>query len=124
MSLKKYANPRERVRARPGAPERIAGYRREMIAEITLTNLRRARDFTQEELAEALDTTQSGISRIEHQTDLYVSTLRKFVEAMGGQLRIQVVFPDSEFQITSFADLGDNGLPNAEPLAHSPSGLE
>lgn len=124
MSLKKYANPRERVRARPGAPERIAGYRRELAEEITLTSLRRARDFTQEELARALDTTQSGISRIEHQTDLYLSTLRKFVEVMGGQLQIQAVFPDADFQITSFSDLGDTDLPIDEPPAHSPSELE
>jgi predicted transcriptional regulator len=49
---------------------------------------------TQEELAHALDVSQSNISRVERSEDLYLSTLRGYVEALGGRLEINAVFPD------------------------------
>lgn len=61
----------------------------------TLAELRKARNLTQVTLAEALDTTQGEVSRVERQSDLYLSTLSRFVEAMGGELELSVRFPDS-----------------------------
>lgn len=61
-----------------------------------LHELRRARELSQVALAEALDATQPEISKIEHRTDLYVSTLRRYIEAMGGRLDIVAHFPDGD----------------------------
>jgi ribosome-binding protein aMBF1 (putative translation factor) len=104
-ATKRYENLRARVLARPGAAERVDQYRQELLAQLTLAELREARALTQKQLAAALNTTQSGISRIEHETDLYLSTLRKYVEALGGELRLEVVFEDGAVSITTLADL-------------------
>ena len=48
--------------------------------------------------------TQSGVSRIEHQTDVYLSTLRSFIEAMGGHLELSAIFPDGTVLISTFED--------------------
>ncbi len=71
--------------------------------EQSLAELRRARAFTQAQLAEALDVPQSQISRIEHQAELYISTLVRYLEAMGGRLELIGVFGDQRVPLT----LGD-----------------
>jgi hypothetical protein len=48
---------------------------------------------------------QSAISKLERRADMYVSTLRHFIEAMGGQLEIRAVFPDGDVRITQFQTL-------------------
>jgi DNA-binding XRE family transcriptional regulator len=62
--------------------------------EMTLRDLRKAHRLTQERLAEALHISQDGVSRIEKRSDFLLSTLRSYVEAMGGKLRLVVEFPD------------------------------
>ncbi len=52
------------------------------------------RDVTQQVLAEALDVSQPNVSRIEHQDDVFLSTLRSYVEALGGRLEVRAVFDD------------------------------
>jgi hypothetical protein len=79
--------------------------RRERLAAMPLQELRRARQISQEQLAEELGATQPEISKIENWTDMYVSTLRRFVEAMGGELDIIARFPDGTVQITQFHEL-------------------
>jgi transcriptional regulator with XRE-family HTH domain len=86
-------------------PEQVAGERSYVQRELSLAELRKARDLTQTQLAAALETTQPGVSMIEHRTDLYVSTLRSYVEALGGNLEIIAVFPDGVVAIKSFAEL-------------------
>ncbi|HEX5439696.1 MAG TPA: helix-turn-helix transcriptional regulator [Ktedonobacterales bacterium] len=71
--------------------------------EQSLAELRRARAFTQAQLAEALDVPQSQISRIEHQAELYISTLARYLEAMGGHLELVGVFGDQRVPLA----LGD-----------------
>lgn len=67
----------------------------ELIAEeITLQDLRKARELTQERMAELLGISQNSVSRIEKQSDLLLSTLRSYIAAMGGNLEIIVRFPD------------------------------
>jgi transcriptional regulator with XRE-family HTH domain len=61
---------------------------------MALDELRSAKQFTQAEMAEILDVPQSSISRIERRADMYLSTLRNYIQAMGGVLQIQAVFPD------------------------------
>jgi len=67
---------------------------REELQRMGLDELRNAKRLTQAYLAEMLDTPQSSISRIEQRADMYLSTLRDYVHAMGGVLQIQAVFPD------------------------------
>lgn len=57
------------------------------LKQLPLVELRKARSLSQEQLAKELQTTQGEISKIEHRTDMYLSTLRNYVEAMGGRTR-------------------------------------
>ena len=67
----------------------------ELIAEeMTLRELRKARQLTQVSVARELGISQDGVSRLEQRTDLLLSTLRKTVEAMGGSLSLIATFPD------------------------------
>ena len=67
----------------------------ELIAEeMTLSELRRARKLTQVRVAKELGITQDSVSRLEKRSDLLLSTLRKTVEAMGGNLSLVAEFPD------------------------------
>ncbi|MGH7310574.1 MAG: XRE family transcriptional regulator [Candidatus Rokuibacteriota bacterium] len=76
-----------------------------LLAEMPLHELRRARELSREQLAEDLGATQPEISKIERRTDMYVSTLRRFVEAMGGELEIIARFPDGTVRVTQFQEL-------------------
>jgi DNA-binding XRE family transcriptional regulator len=62
--------------------------------EMSLRDLRLARKLTQEKMAELLHIRQEGISRLEKRSDLHLSTLHDVVQAMGGELRLVVEFPD------------------------------
>ena len=62
--------------------------------ELTLADLRKAQNITQASLAQKLGVNQSTVSQVESSTDLYLSTLRKHVEAMGGELTLTARFPD------------------------------
>ena len=77
---------------------------RELIAQLPLHELRRAREMTQATMAELLETNQSEVSKIEHRTDMYVRTLRKYIEAMGGELEIRAVFGNGTVRISQFAE--------------------
>ena len=66
----------------------------EELRRMALEELRGARQLTQSDMAEMLDVPQSSISRIEQRADMYLSTLRNYIHAVGGELRIQAVFPD------------------------------
>lgn len=77
-----------------------------MLAEMPLTELRKARGLSQKKLAEALHIQQPAIAKMEKRTDMYLSTLRKHIEAMGGELEVLARFPDGTIKINNFADLG------------------
>lgn len=67
---------------------------RDELQRMALDELRSAKQLTQADMAEMLDVPQSSISRIERRADMYLSTLRNYIHAMGGVLQIQAVFPD------------------------------
>ena len=97
------------TRSKPGVLDR-ANKRREQRAAL-LGELRRARRLTQETLAETLGMSQSEVSKVERRTDLYVSTLRRYVEAMGGELQIVARFPNGEVEIIQLApELAEHAL--------------
>src|SRR5580704_17505054 len=85
------------------SPERQAANAAEakrMLEEMPLSELRAARNLTQEHLADLLHIKQASVSKMERRTDMYIGTLSKFIEAMGGQLEIRAVFPDGAVCIT------------------------
>jgi hypothetical protein len=81
-----------------------AQIKREAAAELERVGfgkLRLARHQTQVALAERLDIPQTSVSRLERRTDLLLSTMRGYVEALGGKLELRAVFPDGEFILDS-----------------------
>lgn len=68
----------------------------ELIARMSLAELRKARGQSQAKLAEAMELAQPNISQIENRPDALVSTLRQYVEALGGELEIHARFPDGQ----------------------------
>lgn len=82
---------------------------RAMLEEMPLRELRQARHMTQEALAQSLGSRQALVSKLERRADWYVSSLRSYIEAMGGELEIVARFPDGAVRIRHFGDLGAPG---------------
>lgn len=74
--------------------------------EMTLAELRQARELTQENLGETLHVGQAAIAKMEKRADMYVSNLRRFIQAMGGELDIVARFPNGTVKIANFAQIG------------------
>jgi transcriptional regulator with XRE-family HTH domain len=89
----------------PAARARSEARARAMLAEMPLQELRLARGLTQEALAAALKVRQASISKLERRTDMYISSLRSHIEALGGELEIVARFPDGEVRISNFEDV-------------------
>jgi predicted transcriptional regulator len=86
--------------------------------ELALHELRQARQRSQLELARVLKVQQPAIAKLEHRADMYVSNLRRYVEALGGTLEITARFPDGEVTITNFRDVdADADRPLGETIA-------
>jgi hypothetical protein len=66
---------------------------------LTLHELRKVRSVSQEELAKKLAVGQPAVAKIERRSDMYVSNLRRYVEALGGMLEISARFPDGEVAV-------------------------
>jgi very-short-patch-repair endonuclease len=75
-------------------------------AEMPLAELREAHRLTQETLAGMLGNRQAAVSKIERRADMYVSTLRRYVEALGGELEIIARFPEGDVRIKQFEEVG------------------
>jgi len=87
------------------AQERAKQKAQALREEMDLADLRKARQLSQEELAQVLNIGQASVAKLEKRADMYVSTLRRFVEAMGGNLEIVARFPDHSIAIKKFEDL-------------------
>lgn len=92
----------------PAALQRAEKRARKMLAEMPLNELRAARQLTQESLAKSLGINQAAVSKMERRTDMYISTLREFVAALGGELEITARFPDGAIRIQQFRDAETN----------------
>lgn len=96
--LRSRMSPEARARAEDRAMARLAS--------MPLDELRRARGLSQKALAEVLDVQQPSIARLEKRTDMYLSTLRSHIEAMGGELEVIARFPDGAVRISTFSKIG------------------
>ncbi|MDP9785743.1 XRE family transcriptional regulator [Pseudomonas fluorescens] len=72
-------------------------------AEMPLHELRQAQELSQDALAKALHINQAAVSKMERRTDMYISTLRNYIRAMGGELEIIATFPEGQVRIENFA---------------------
>ena len=89
----------------PERRERIEQRKKQLREEMTLSELRKAFLLTQDTLATTLNVKQAEISKIENRADMLMSTLRNFVQAMGGDLEVRAVFPDRTIEIANFSSL-------------------
>ena len=100
---KKFSDLRSRMIS---ASQQRAGQRAEqLLVEMPLNELRQARGLSQIALAEILHVQQPAVAKLEKRTDMYLSTLRSHIEAMGGQLEVIARFPDGSVKISNFSDL-------------------
>ncbi len=94
-----------RARMTPESRSRAEAKAHAMLAEMPLQELRQARGLSQKMLAEVLHVQQPSIAKLEKRTDMYLSTLRSHIEAMGGELEVIARFPDGAVKISNFSDL-------------------
>lgn len=91
---KSFANLKREIESNP---ERRAGLEREreyVQAVLRLTALREARGATQQQIADAWEVSQSNVSQIERSPDIFLSTLDRYIAALGGHMEIRAVFRD------------------------------
>jgi DNA-binding XRE family transcriptional regulator len=108
----------ERIRNElsPACRKKVEGRASQLIAEeMTLRQLRRARKLTQSRMAKVLGIGQDGVSKLEKRADLMISTLRKTIEAMGGNLSLVAKFPDRDPVVLSGIGEDDPGLEGHRP---------
>src|SRR6201997_1848765 len=83
---------------------------------LPLDALRDKRQLTQVQMAQLLKISQGAVSKVERRTDMFVSTLRNYVRAIGGDLEIRAVFPDGDVVIDRLGTL----TRSENPRAHAP----
>jgi predicted transcriptional regulator len=71
---------------------------------MTLEELRKAREISQEDVAETLDAGQPAVAKLEKRADMHVSNLRRYIEALGGTLEITARFPDASVVINNVGE--------------------
>ena len=91
-----FAELEAQVMADPVRRARVATYKRAMEVALALAELRSRRGLSQSAVAETLGVTQTNISHIGREEDLYLATLRGYVAALGGELEVNAVFPDGK----------------------------
>lgn len=97
---KSFKTLRDRVVADPERRERVEKFGRAYDAVLALGNLRDARGVTQTQVAGSLGVSQPNVSKIEGKEDIHLSTLHGYVEALGGRLEVNAVFPDQTVSLT------------------------
>ena len=106
-----------RAKMKPAARKKAAVKTKALLDAMPLQELRHARHLSQEQLAQTLSVKQAAVSKLERRTDMYISTLRNFIKAMGGDLEITAKFPDGAIQIIQFEDfaskMGKGRLPSS-----------
>jgi hypothetical protein len=100
---KKFAEREDKMS--PASRARSDAIYRQLLTEIPLAELRRARGLSQKALADVLHVDQASISKLERRADIYISTLRSHIEAMGGELEIVARFPDGAVKIANFTGI-------------------
>jgi transcriptional regulator with XRE-family HTH domain len=90
--------------------------------EMTLDQLRASRQLTQKQISQALGITQAAVSKLEFRSDSYISSIRKYIEALGGQMEIRAVFSDDKAVKIRGLD-GDDMLDIVRKMLNAPCRL-
>jgi DNA-binding XRE family transcriptional regulator len=85
----------------PDARQRVDAIKRAMRLEVALSELREMRGVSQRSVAEELKTSRPNISRIESEVDVRLSTLERYIEALGGKLEIHAAFDDQDVKLSA-----------------------
>lgn len=93
---KPFSNLTREIEQDPIRMLRVRDMTRAMLDAQRLSELRAQRNLTQQDVADSLNVSQANVSRIEHEDNLYLSTLRAYIEALGGKLELSARFPDGE----------------------------
>ena len=110
---KPYSILREKMK--PAARKKAAEKTKVLLNAMPLQELRHARNLSQEQLAQTLSVKQAAVSKLEKRTDMYISTLRNFIKAMGGDLEIIASFPDGSVQISQFENIASKAERGKSP---------
>jgi DNA-binding Xre family transcriptional regulator len=100
---KPYENLRNKIPSEQR--NRIDKKARKILKEMSLNDIRLSRRCSQTELADLLEIRQASVSKLEHRSDIHVSSLRKYIEALGGKLVIQAEFPEGVVRIRDIGGL-------------------
>jgi transcriptional regulator with XRE-family HTH domain len=84
--------------------QRAAGRTRELLGELLLSEIRKLAGKSQRQVAEALNIKQPSLSKLEKQSDMQISTLRRIVTVLGGELEIIAKFPNGAVKIEQFGE--------------------
>jgi ribosome-binding protein aMBF1 (putative translation factor) len=112
----KWAEIRDQRKRTPEQEAAIAAGTRAILRENALMRLRRQQHLSQEELAAALGTTQENVSRIERTDEPQIDTIRRFVEALGGELIVQARIDGETIDLLATDD--EHARPNDDPAWH------
>ncbi len=91
-----------RERMSPERQTKVAAKTQTILLQMALQELRQSLGITQAEVAQVLDINQAAISKMERQEDIRISSLIRFVEALGGKLKLVASFPDQDVVINQF----------------------
>jgi DNA-binding transcriptional regulator YiaG len=95
-----------RAKMTPQSQSRAAARAEAMLLDMQLHDLRKSRQVTQVDLAKLIGVEQAAVSKLERREDMYVSTLREYVKALGGELKLVASFPDTDIQVHPFRPVG------------------
>jgi hypothetical protein len=90
----------------PKRKARVAARVGDLKAEMALAELRQAHERSQEDLASVLKVKQPAVAKLEKRADMYVSNLRRYIEALGGKLEVTAKFPHATVTISNFSEIG------------------
>jgi hypothetical protein len=96
---RKFSELSDAVLADSARAERVNEMRAAVEDALALAEIRELRELTQEDIAKALQVSQANVSRVERQGDLYLSTLQRYVAALGGRLEVTAIFEDERVPI-------------------------
>ena len=96
----------------PERRARVAAKAAALREEMTLEELRKARALSQDDMAAAMEVGQPAVAKLEKRTDMHISNLRRYIEALGGTLEITARFPEASVVISNVGD----GAPPSAPV--------
>lgn len=91
-----------RAKLPPDSQARAAARAEAILVEMQLQELRKSRQVTQVDVARAMNIEQAAVSKLERREDMYLSTLRDYIRALGGELKLVAAFPDATIQVHTF----------------------